>query len=570
MAVVMDRSQGSPGPLDTRGAGSENHPATGAPMIPGRHLVLAVLVSAELVSLGAVAGGGVWSGCAPSAGGWGRVRILESHVGPTSWTVLVADQGQGVELFVDGSPRHGLCRRGGQGIRCWVGGLRPGYHGLAVSVAGRSVVRRSVFSGRRRLSREVLYEVLLDRFADGDTANNLRVRPGDPAAAHGGDLRGLKRRLGHLRWLGVTALLLSPVWEARGGPGPQRPRRPSRAPGWTAPSYVGAAPLRRDRLSRSLGSPRAMLRLLRAARRRGLRVVLDLPRAGASLDGYLALARTWVTRTFADGLRVGPFRPGEERAWASAFSRLSASFSPLMLIHHGSGDPARLRTALQGLPPAARLLEESTWGRRLLEWILRGAPFRGGAGRGLGSLPQEVRLLSGHRWPVLSRRVPAGRLAVPRAALALTLHLLMAEIPKVYYADEMAGAAQGQPHPDMDWSAPRASPRRRLIRRVLGLRRSLKVLRMGRQRTWASGDLLVVGREIPGCRALLVANRSPAARRLTLDIRRLGWPATGSDVELVDRLGGRGFTVTGNRLTVQMRPLSVRVLVVTGSGARCG
>lgn len=534
-------------------------------MVPGSSTARASIVSIMTVMGLALAGGA----CRPSPGGWGRVRILESHLGPTSWTVLVADQGQGAELTVDGSPRQGKCRRVGQGIRCWVGGLRPGYHRLGVTVAGKGTSRRSALSATRKPVDEVIYEVLLDRFADGDAANNLRVNRMDPAAAHGGDLRGLRKRLGHLKRLGVTTLLVSPLWE------------PSRVKGKTGalPRYVGLRTLRPRVLSRAFGSPRALMRLLRAARRRGLRVVLDLPRTGTDLQAYLALVRTWLTRTLADGARLGPFRAGEEQAWAAATRRLSDAFTPLLLIHHGSGDVRRLRAALAKGRAGAGLIESDSAGKALLSWVtgttVAGASAPGGLDK---PLPRGVvRVLSTHRAPVLARRFgrrspsrpasPKAARAADRAALTLTLHLLLAEIPKVYYADEIVGSPAVEAHPDMDWSETKPGPRQRLIRKILGLRRGVAALRRGRQRVVAKGDVLLLSRALGGCRVIVAANRSDKVQKLVLDTTQLGWPPQPGEVELVDRLKGRGYTLAKNRITVELKPVSARVLVPAGSGA---
>lgn len=60
-------------------------------------------------------------------------------------------------------------------------------------------------------SDEVLYFVLIDRFADGDSTNNLRVERNNPGGFHGGDLKGLTQHLDELADLGVTALWINPV-----------------------------------------------------------------------------------------------------------------------------------------------------------------------------------------------------------------------------------------------------------------------------------------------------------------------------------------------------------------------
>jgi glycosidase len=58
---------------------------------------------------------------------------------------------------------------------------------------------------------EIIYQVIIDRFADGDTSNDYRIEPGTPARYHGGDWRGLTQHLDYVRALGVTTLWISPI-----------------------------------------------------------------------------------------------------------------------------------------------------------------------------------------------------------------------------------------------------------------------------------------------------------------------------------------------------------------------
>ncbi len=58
---------------------------------------------------------------------------------------------------------------------------------------------------------EIVYQVLVDRFANGDRSNDFGVRPGIPARYHGGDWKGLEDNLDYLGALGVTAVWISPV-----------------------------------------------------------------------------------------------------------------------------------------------------------------------------------------------------------------------------------------------------------------------------------------------------------------------------------------------------------------------
>ena len=64
---------------------------------------------------------------------------------------------------------------------------------------------------------DVIYLMLLDRFADGDPTNNRAGQagcydPDEPDRYHGGDLTGLKNRLDYLQELGVTAVWTTPVY----------------------------------------------------------------------------------------------------------------------------------------------------------------------------------------------------------------------------------------------------------------------------------------------------------------------------------------------------------------------
>jgi glycosidase len=58
---------------------------------------------------------------------------------------------------------------------------------------------------------EVVYQLMTDRFANGDYANDYRIQEKAPARYHGGDWRGVEERLDYLENLGVTAMWISPI-----------------------------------------------------------------------------------------------------------------------------------------------------------------------------------------------------------------------------------------------------------------------------------------------------------------------------------------------------------------------
>jgi glycosidase len=114
---------------------------------------------------------------------------------------------------------------------------------------------------------DVLYLIMVDRFADGDTANDhVASMPGTfdrsaPRAYHGGDLRGIEDHLGYLRKLGVTALWLTPIVA-------NDPR--------SARDYHGYSAYDEYEVNPHFGTLRSLRRLVRAAHRDGIKVLLDM------------------------------------------------------------------------------------------------------------------------------------------------------------------------------------------------------------------------------------------------------------------------------------------------------
>jgi alpha-amylase len=58
---------------------------------------------------------------------------------------------------------------------------------------------------------QVIYQIMIDRFENGDPNNDINVHASVPGRYHGGDWQGVINRLDYLQSLGVTALWISPV-----------------------------------------------------------------------------------------------------------------------------------------------------------------------------------------------------------------------------------------------------------------------------------------------------------------------------------------------------------------------
>ena len=106
--------------------------------------------------------------------------------------------------------------------------LRPGKYPLIVASPGGTAMipfgiepslnTRTNFQGIT--TDDVIYLIMIDRFADGDPSNNAPAGSPreandrqNPRAFHGGDLRGVINQLSYLKDLGVTAIWLTPWYD---------------------------------------------------------------------------------------------------------------------------------------------------------------------------------------------------------------------------------------------------------------------------------------------------------------------------------------------------------------------
>ncbi len=118
---------------------------------------------------------------------------------------------------------------------------------------------------------DVLYMLMPDRFANGNTANDMvaGMRPykcdrSAPSLRHGGDLEGIRRHLDYFNELGVTALWLTPVLEN------------DSPDGGRSSTYHGYATTDYYRVDPRFGSNDDYRHLTDEAHAHGLKVVMDM------------------------------------------------------------------------------------------------------------------------------------------------------------------------------------------------------------------------------------------------------------------------------------------------------
>ncbi len=127
-------------------------------------------------------------------------------------------------------------------------------------------------------ARDVIYFVMVDRFANGDPSNDRGAGgdgplehgfdPTKPEFYHGGDLVGLRKKLDYIQGLGATALWLTPVLT-------NKPVQMSGDEVLTT-GYHGYMVTDYTRVDPHLGTNQDLVDLVAAAHKRGMKVFLDV------------------------------------------------------------------------------------------------------------------------------------------------------------------------------------------------------------------------------------------------------------------------------------------------------
>lgn len=126
---------------------------------------------------------------------------------------------------------------------------------------------------------DAIYFVLVDRFANGDPANDGAIDPSDPQAFHGGDLAGLRAQLDHIQGLGFDAVWVSPVFEMR----------TDKLEQWGA--YHGYWVRDLSKIEPRFGDEAELKALADELHRRGMRLILDVVWNHVSFDAPLRAER---------------------------------------------------------------------------------------------------------------------------------------------------------------------------------------------------------------------------------------------------------------------------------------
>lgn len=163
---------------------------------------------------------------------------------------------------------------------------------LVTGVPGETPKAHALVAGPGHLAEgDVIYQVLIDRFSNGDTTNDNfghgEYNPANLGMYHGGDWKGLQNHLAYIKDLGATAIWISPVSQ----------QEPLSRDGLEA-SYHGYFTKDYATPNEHFGSLTDLQALVDAAHTMGLKMILDVV-PNHTADYLLGTATSYSPSTYA-------------------------------------------------------------------------------------------------------------------------------------------------------------------------------------------------------------------------------------------------------------------------------
>lgn len=142
------------------------------------------------------------------------------------------------------------------------------------------------------LREEIIYDILVDRFHNGNATLSEQADINDPYAYHGGDLQGIIAKLDRIKQLGFTTITLSPIME----------NAPSGYHGYWIEDFY--------RIEEQFGTTDDLNELIEEAHEREIKVVLEL------VTNYVASTHPFVDDpSKAEWFKQNDVEPTESTTW---------------------------------------------------------------------------------------------------------------------------------------------------------------------------------------------------------------------------------------------------------------
>lgn len=137
----------------------------------------------------------------------------------------------------------------------------------------------------RDLEDEIIYSLMVDRFNNGNTSNDLDgINQNDPKGYHGGDIEGVIKKLDYIQKMGFTTILLSPIFESD--------------------RFDGSSVRNLKKVDKHFGTIEDVKRLVSEAHKNNIKIVLQFPANGEDEKYIIETAKWWIEQTNIDGYYV--------------------------------------------------------------------------------------------------------------------------------------------------------------------------------------------------------------------------------------------------------------------------
>jgi glycosidase len=463
----------------------------------------------------------------------------------------------------------------------------------------------------RPWSDDILYFVLVDRFADGDPGNNANVDRKAKGAFHGGDLKGLLAQLDEIASLGVTAIWVNPLVK----------NIPGHVDGAGFPDWAYHGYWADDftTLDPRFGTEEDLRKLVEACHARGIKVLLDVVYNHAGYDTrYLRDPKTrkWLRNTIVGdcgeddltsclaGLpdfkteqpEVAKFLLDAQIAWAKRSGIDGFRLDTVKHVDHPFWQEHRKRTRAELGPQFFLLGEVFGADAQVLEPWFEPDEMDAGfdfsfQGNVLGFVQGRGRTVAFNRYLEMRQKVRPGHLVAHYLSthdttgalfqlkgdmalfrLAAVLLFTTSGIPVVYYGEEVGrlGGEWPDNRSDMPWGTrdvlpgaglPRDDALRRDYQKLIGIRKAHPALSRGNHIALSTeGDLYVFARRDAASKDLVVVAVNRGSEPATATFAA---PPEWEAAKVVDSLDASTTppTRTSGSLTVKLGPRQSQILV---------
>lgn len=429
--------------------------------------------------------------------------------------------------------------------------------GCAASPPPPPEVPASTWRARAPAADDVIYLVMVDRFANGDPDNDANATSSDPRGWHGGDLQGVIDHLDELDELGVKTVWLTPIFKGR----------ETDFRGWGP--FHGYWVHGLDNMDPRFGTVRDLQWLSDGLHDRGMRLMLDMVYNHVDYDAPMVtehptwfhdapsiedwtdpvaleqgqvhglpdlnqdnpevatlLTRqtlTWIQSGRVDGLRIDAVRHISPRFVAdlSAAARASAGEHLSVLGEIFDGDPEKLIATWRSTRTEDTRGLDAAFDFPLYYAMTDVFCDRAPVGRLAEALAGDrtdpapgrwVTFLDNHDTPRLASRCPVQA----NAHAALLFQLTARGTPSITWGTETGLEGEEEPDNRRDMVFKTDHPTREFIKNILDFRSMSPALLNGRTRVvYLDSDLVIFVRQFMNDAVWVAVNTSTEAARFT-------------------------------------------------------